>query len=120
MGHFCRICGRERPNEKFSGKGQKNHICKDCARLPVAELECLEIGDELFGFVSQSRISPKNKKRLNELLAHENSNIREIANLLIQVSRIAEGKKRRWKRIKETDYSLYIQCEKAGLVIEQY
>ena len=31
MGHYCRICGRTRANEKFSGKGHKKHICKDCA-----------------------------------------------------------------------------------------
>ena len=31
MGHFCRICGRTRPNEKFSGKGHKKHICKNCS-----------------------------------------------------------------------------------------
>ncbi|MEA4901536.1 hypothetical protein [Desulfitobacterium sp.] len=31
MGHYCRICGRIRANEKFSGKGHKNHICKDCS-----------------------------------------------------------------------------------------
>jgi ribosome-binding protein aMBF1 (putative translation factor) len=30
MGHYCRICGRTRANEKFSGKGHKNHVCKDC------------------------------------------------------------------------------------------
>ncbi|WP_262393179.1 hypothetical protein [Sporolactobacillus inulinus] len=33
MGHYCRICGRTRPNEKFSGKGHRNHICKDCSRI---------------------------------------------------------------------------------------
>lgn len=31
MGNYCRICGRTRANEKFSGKGHKNHICKDCS-----------------------------------------------------------------------------------------
>ena len=31
MGHYCRICGITRANEKFSGKGHKNHICKDCS-----------------------------------------------------------------------------------------
>ena len=31
-GHYCRICGRNRPNEKFSGNGHRIHICKDCAR----------------------------------------------------------------------------------------
>lgn len=32
MGHYCRTSGRTRANEKFSGKGHKNHICKDCSR----------------------------------------------------------------------------------------
>ncbi len=32
MGHYCRICGRTRANEKFSGKGRKKHVCKDCAK----------------------------------------------------------------------------------------
>ncbi|OLN27401.1 hypothetical protein DSOL_4583 [Desulfosporosinus metallidurans] len=31
MGHYCRICGRTRANERFSGKGHASHICKDCA-----------------------------------------------------------------------------------------
>ncbi|WP_226036792.1 hypothetical protein [Aquibacillus saliphilus] len=31
-GHYCRQCGRTRPNEKFSGKGHRQHICKDCKR----------------------------------------------------------------------------------------
>lgn len=29
-GHFCKICGRTLANEKFSGKGHRQHICKDC------------------------------------------------------------------------------------------
>lgn len=31
-GHFCRVCGRSRANEKFSGKGHAAHVCKDCER----------------------------------------------------------------------------------------
>jgi len=31
-GHFCRICGRRRANEKFGGRGHALHICKDCQR----------------------------------------------------------------------------------------
>lgn len=31
-GWYCKICGRFRPNEKFSGKGHAQHICKDCQR----------------------------------------------------------------------------------------
>ena len=32
MGHYCKVCGRTRANEKFSGKGHRKHICKDCSR----------------------------------------------------------------------------------------
>lgn len=31
-GHYCRVCGRRRANEKFSGKGHARHICKACGR----------------------------------------------------------------------------------------
>jgi hypothetical protein len=30
-GHYCRICGEHKANEKFSGKGYAAHICKVCA-----------------------------------------------------------------------------------------
>src|SRR5690606_30279952 len=32
QGHYCRICGRRRANEKFGGRGHSQHICKDCRR----------------------------------------------------------------------------------------
>lgn len=33
-GHYCRICGDYKANEKFSGKGHARHICKECQSLP--------------------------------------------------------------------------------------
>ena len=39
---FCRICGRERPNEKVSGSGHRDHVCKECGRLPRKEREEIE------------------------------------------------------------------------------
>jgi len=30
QGHYCRICGDYKANEKFSGKGHARHICKSC------------------------------------------------------------------------------------------
>lgn len=30
QGHYCRICGEYKANEKFSGKGHARHICKIC------------------------------------------------------------------------------------------
>lgn len=36
-GHYCKICGEHKANEKFSGKGHAAHICKKCAALPPEE-----------------------------------------------------------------------------------
>ena len=35
-GHYCKVCGEYKANEKFSGKGHAAHICKTCAALPHA------------------------------------------------------------------------------------
>lgn len=33
QGHYCRICGECKANEKFSGKGHAQHICKSCMSI---------------------------------------------------------------------------------------
>ncbi|MDR3141427.1 MAG: GNAT family N-acetyltransferase [Tannerellaceae bacterium] len=35
QGHYCKICGETKANEKFSGKGHATHICKECVALPI-------------------------------------------------------------------------------------
>lgn len=44
QGHYCKICGEYKANEKFTGKGHASHICRACASLPAgkkAEAETL-------------------------------------------------------------------------------
>ena len=41
-GHYCKICGRYRANERFSGKGHAAHICKQCAKLPAEKRSVLQ------------------------------------------------------------------------------
>ena len=36
-GHYCKVCRTYKPDEQFSGKGHKLHICKKCMQLPVGE-----------------------------------------------------------------------------------
>lgn len=50
MGHYCRICGRTRANEKFSGKGHKNHVCKDCSGKSVRKAKKNSIDENAFAF----------------------------------------------------------------------
>lgn len=51
QGHYCKVCGKYKPNEQFSGKGHKQHICKKCMQLPVEErkrrMDALE-DDEIY------------------------------------------------------------------------
>ena len=37
QGHYCKVCGEYKANEKFSGKGHTAHICKSCASMSVEE-----------------------------------------------------------------------------------
>jgi hypothetical protein len=97
MSHYCRICDRGRRNEKFTGRGRRNHICKDCQRLPRSEREQIESMDELFRFLEQSNISAKNIARLEILIHHTNSDVKRLAALVLDVARVKPHKRRRWK-----------------------
>ena len=116
MGHFCRICGRTRPNEKFSGKGHKNHICKLCAKRPKTEQDEILHREEIFGFLMQSNISKKNLKRLNELSLSENMEIAKLASLVHEVGRVKPHKRRRLKFLKEKHKELLGQLAATGLI----
>lgn len=42
-GHYCIRCSQYRTNEKFSGKGHKQHICKNCKRKGKANDPIIEV-----------------------------------------------------------------------------
>lgn len=67
MGHYCRICGRTKPNEAFSGEGHRIHVCKECARMPKDQRDEREQSDEIFGFLRQSHISDRNLGKAHSL-----------------------------------------------------
>ena len=35
-GHFCKGCGDFLPNEKFSGRGHREHLCKECKKAGIS------------------------------------------------------------------------------------
>jgi len=116
MAHYCWVCERMRPNEAFSGKGHKNHICKECQRLPKVEIEKMAFEQEICRFLDQSRISPNNRKRLQFLMDYPEPGIKVLAELVLRVSKIAEGRRRRWSRVREADQDLFQRCLDAGLM----
>ncbi|WP_446774944.1 hypothetical protein [Macellibacteroides fermentans] len=51
QGHYCRICGDIKSNEKFSGKGHAAHICKSCASLPIERRNELQYLNRVAGMM---------------------------------------------------------------------
>lgn len=62
-GHYCKICGEYKANEKFSGKGHANYICKACAKLSAAEKSEAMTINRLMN-LSMKRLSDSEKKWL--------------------------------------------------------
>lgn len=99
MGHFCRICGRTRANEKFSGRGHRDHVCKDCQRLPRAKRDRIERLDGLWGFLDQRNISAKNIERLKALTSHPDPEVQTLAGLVLDLALVHPHKRRRWRNL---------------------
>jgi len=68
-GHFCKVCGRILPNEKFSGKGHAAHICKKCAKK-TKEQQSEEIALNRIYHVYQYQNLSRDNRRMLEKYAH--------------------------------------------------
>jgi hypothetical protein len=111
MPHYCRICDRSRRNEKFTGRGHRDLICKDCQRLPRDQRDGIECMDELFGFLDQSNISRKNIARLEILTQHASSEVKNLALLVLEVARVKPHKRRRWKILAQNHSELFLRLK---------
>lgn len=63
QGHYCKICGEHKANEKFSGKGHAKHICKACSALPLARQNELQRINRITG-TGMNFFIPKDKLEL--------------------------------------------------------
>lgn len=95
MGHYCRLCGRVRSNESFSGGGHGIHVCRKCARMPQEDRDRIEQTQEIAGFMWQSNISAGNIARLMHLVQSPIPSVRELAEAVLEVARIKPGKRKR-------------------------
>jgi hypothetical protein len=111
MGHYCRICGQTRANEKFSGRGHRAHICKDCQRRPLEERDGITYRDELCGFLEQSHISQKNIDRIGILTHHADPAVRKLAVVVLEVARVKPHKQRRLEFLAENYPSLLLRLK---------
>ena len=76
-GHYCWVCGRILPNERFSGKGHSQHICRDCQKMPEEKLREIKVLDRLYSL--PFRLKKADKEWLSQLRSDENSRIQNAA-----------------------------------------
>ncbi len=101
MGHYCWMCGKVRPNEAFSGRGHRRHLCKRCARRPRAERERIQATRDLQGYLAQKRISGENIARLRALCESDDEGIQHAARLILEVALIKPHKRGRTRYLRE-------------------
>lgn len=77
-GHYCKICGQYKANEKFSGKGHANHICRACAKLPAAAKAESQTINRLMNFPMR-RLSDSEKKWLENRVHDQRAEVAALA-----------------------------------------
>ncbi len=77
-GHYCKICGEYKANEKFSGKGHAAHICKACSRLSAAEKAAAMDMNRLMSFPMR-RLSDSEKKWLQAKMHDKSPEVADTA-----------------------------------------
>lgn len=120
MGHYCWVCGRMRPNERFSGSGHARHICKQCARRPREERERLRGLMDIHGFLGQRNISDKNISRLRCLCTSPDEEVRRYAALVLEVAELKPHKRRRIAYLSRHAPALLERLVQEGLLLEAW
>ena len=120
MGHYCKICRCQKSNESFSGKGHKNHVCKECTCIPKEERESIGNEEEIYRFLTQSRISAKNISRLKVLTKSKNNTIVEYATIVLEVGKVTPYKKRRLKILAQKRSDLLGKLDETGLILAHH
>lgn len=77
-GHYCKICGEYKANEKFFGKDHAAHICKACSRLSAAEKAAAMDINRMMNFPMR-RLSEGEKKWLKAKMKDDCLEVAEMA-----------------------------------------
>jgi len=106
-GHYCRICGDVKPNEAFSGKGHRRHICKVCARMPAEDRDAIIVTQQVCDLLMERKISPKSIAKLKRLAESPNREVADTADLVLQVALVAPRERDREEILKKNHPELF-------------
>jgi len=85
--------------------------------MPKKERQSIEQKDEIFNFLRQSHISDKNISRLEELHGSEDTEISELAGIVLEVAKVKPYKRRRLKVLARERRDLLEKLDKTGLIL---
>ena len=88
MGHYCWCCDRHRANERFTGRGHRDHICRDCQRLPEEERQLRQAIRNINRCISyEGFIRRKHRQTFDEYLEDSRDQVRDYAEQCLQQHR---------------------------------
>lgn len=117
MPHYCWMCDCSRPNEAYSGRGHRDHVCRECQRLPAEEKSRFGALRTMDDMLEESRISEKNVGYLTSLLASPSSDVVERAKIMLQIARLKPGKRKRYRHLRQHE-ELWSSMVRLGMVDE--
>jgi hypothetical protein len=120
MPHYCRHCERYLANERFTGRGHHQHLCKECSRRPKGEIRKADQLREIASFLRQSHISSKNCERLEVLTESGDQEVSQLAELVGRVASVCPYKRRRLKNLARKNRELIRLLEEAGLIFPSF
>ena len=120
MAHFCKICNSFKANERFSGKGHKTHICKDCKSLGQEAISHIQRINDVTDFLLQSNISKNNIKTLRTYIEEGNEELKEISSLILEVALCKPHKRKRILFLSQNKPELLKQLIQQNLILGKY
>ncbi len=118
MGRTCLLCFRERPHERFGGKGYGARVCKECRQLSKSTQIRILAEHEILRFIDQKNISAKNIQRLEELESIEDPRFQFLRRLILEIARLAPRKRKRSITLRSQHPLIYRHAVDALLIKE--
>ena len=88
--------------------------------MPREDREAIEQKDEIFGFLTQSHISPKNVSRLRELASSQNDRASELAEIVLEVAQVTPYKRGRLKVLARKRKDLLAKLNETDLIFAHH
>ncbi|MFI3326977.1 MAG: hypothetical protein R3Y35_12535 [Clostridia bacterium] len=104
-GHYCKICGEHKANEKFSGKGHSNHICKSCSKLSAERKSELMALTKIHN-MSLKYINETDKKWLKNKTRDKRESVRTLAEEVYNAKFPFEERNRKKKSLRLNEFEV--------------